>query len=362
MLPVLKAVFLTTLLTLTCPSYGSARATLVLIKSNVKASILLDGIISGDTGQAITVPPSSTTLTLKAPGYRTKKIKVTPKKGQTTIVLAKLEPAKRKVIRGEVKRQKTPHMKLAKKRAHIKEKRRRQAKALTRKRSFEDREGLFADKEPVYSHRPIRTLNSRTHKTPLTSKPRTPRSKALAAAPAKRVAKSNKIRKPIKKRHTASALKKKTAKKFKYRDEDGLFEDKEPVYAERSLAARDKQTNHQDVTREFQGQAELRSQHAPSPFYQTTPDGYAPPPPGYFGQRSSRTTQPQEHRLSNSHRSKIHRPNGQQPYPSHPTPYPHLGFHYGMAYGQPASYYQYHRERPFRYGVAPLPPPPRYSR
>jgi hypothetical protein len=122
----------------TAPRGGKAPGiTRLLVKSNApSAEIFIDGIIVGNTGNELDIPPGSTVVTLKAKGFKTKTFKMNIKPGrvnQFNLKLVKLAKALPK-----------PKKRLA----------RRQPKA---KKSSGGGD-LFEDEEPQY--RPEPTANS----------------------------------------------------------------------------------------------------------------------------------------------------------------------------------------------------------
>ena len=84
---------------------GFAKSSTVLVKSNVRASVLVDGILAGDAGAPITLKAGKTVLTVKARGYQARRIMLATKPRQKKVLrvnLKKLRPKpkpKKRVIR-----------------------------------------------------------------------------------------------------------------------------------------------------------------------------------------------------------------------------------------------------------------------
>ena len=84
------------------------KPTLVVIKANTVATIYVDGILSGETGQPLNIKPRHNILTLKAPGFKAKRLKIKPRKGVTSTYQIKLQrlPRAKSRLAGKVQKRK----------------------------------------------------------------------------------------------------------------------------------------------------------------------------------------------------------------------------------------------------------------
>jgi len=115
-------------------SYGAnqrkAKSTTILIESKAKGTISIDGILAGNTGSVIEAMPGTAVLTIKAPGYDTKKIRIQIRRNKTNRFKVKLN----KLAKKKPKSTKKVNSKVA-----AKNKKRRRKKS-----------GLFQEIEPKY--------------------------------------------------------------------------------------------------------------------------------------------------------------------------------------------------------------------
>ena len=84
------------------------KPTLVVIKANTAATIYVDGILSGETGQPLNIKPRRNILTLKAPGFKTKRLKLKPRRGTTSTYQIKLQklPRAKSRLAGKIQKRK----------------------------------------------------------------------------------------------------------------------------------------------------------------------------------------------------------------------------------------------------------------
>lgn len=109
--------------------------TTILIQSNVRARVYIDGIITGNTGTVIEASPGRTVLTLKANGYKTKKLGINVRKNRQNGFRVTMDKIKPKV-------------------------KPRPKRVVRRKRSSQG--GMFQEKEPQFSdNNRRRTRNQR---------------------------------------------------------------------------------------------------------------------------------------------------------------------------------------------------------
>lgn len=118
--------------------------TTILVKSNVPASISIDGILAGNTGSPIESSPGVAVLTLKSPGYITSRVKMTVRKDRQTVVKVALKKPKPK----------------PKPKPKSKPKPKPKPRKVARGRNTGS--DMFSDKEPSYrSSRPARSGGSK---------------------------------------------------------------------------------------------------------------------------------------------------------------------------------------------------------